>query len=214
MQVFQLTSLNYRSLLLTLSILVLTAYSGQAQATDWELQIDKEGIKILSRWKEQTGDHKVREIKAIFTVTAVPDRMISILKDANKATDWMVGAKSASLLATHSPTSWYAYTEFDLPWPLKNQDLVAHYKLTPGNSKVRQIQINAHPDYRPEYPKIERMQHFEACWKFEPLKDGKTQVTYSAFTYRKPSAPRWISDPVVQNTLWKTMDGFRGIAEK
>lgn len=211
--VFNRTALSYRSLLLTFSVLIVSSFSADGQATDWELQIDKKDIKIFSRWKEQTGDHKVREIKATFTVTASPEKLITILKDADKAADWMVGAKTSALLAVHSPTSWYAYTEFDLPWPLQNQDLVAHYKLDPSNHKVKKINIEAHPDYRPEYDKIERMQHFEACWSFEPIGDGQTRIVYCAFTYRKPSAPRWISDPVVQNSLWKTMNGFREIAE-
>ncbi|PHN05330.1 hypothetical protein CRP01_17595 [Flavilitoribacter nigricans DSM 23189 = NBRC 102662] len=213
MQVLRISYYDYRYLLLSLSVLVLSSLSANGQATNWELQIDKEGIKIFSRWKEKTGDHKVREIKATFTVAAQPEKLIAILKDADKASDWMVGAKTSAMLAVHSPKSWYAYTEFDLPWPLQNQDLVALYKIEPVGSQSTRVNINAHPDYRPEYDKIERMQHFEASWTFELLGEGKTRVSYSAFTYRKPSAPRWISDPVVQNSLWKTMSGFREVAE-
>jgi hypothetical protein len=214
MQVPDLSYYPYRSLLLILSIVVLSTATAGAQATDWELQIDKDGIKIFSRWKEQRGDHKVREIKANFTVAAAPEKLIAILKDADRAADWMVGAKTSAMLTVHNPASWYAYTEFNLPWPLQNQDLVALYKIVPEGSRIQRVKVVACPDYRPEYDKIERMQHFEACWTFESLPDGKTQVSYSAFTYRKPSAPRWISDPVVQKSLWKTMVGFRDLAGK
>lgn len=212
MQVQDLRVHNFQ--LILLSLFLLSTYWADAQPTDWELKIDRDDIQILSRWLEATGDQKVREIKATLIVSAAPQELIGILKDADKASNWMVGAKTSAMLTVHNSRSWYAYTEFNLPWPLQNQDLVALYELEQYQGRTTKIKIQAHPNYRPEYPKIERMQHFEACWTFEALKNGKTKVTYCAFTYRKPSAPRWISDPVVQKSLWKTMSGFRELAEE
>jgi hypothetical protein len=197
-----------------LSFFILLLFTGTtgAQPTEWELKVDKNGIRIFTRWIESDGQ-KAREIKATFKVKATAEQLTKVLKDQEHATDWMVGAKKFNILTNNGPKSWYSYTEFDLPWPLQNQDLVALYKVQKTDVKTTKVEVEAFPDYRPAYSNIERMQHFEACWTFTDLGDGSTEVTYRAFTFRKPSTPRWILDPVVQNTLWKTMDGFRGQAE-
>lgn len=215
MGIIELTFNDYRSASLAFSLFILCSFSSVAQPTPWELKIDKNGIQIFSRWKDGLqGDDKVREIKATFTVSAIPQKLIGILQDPDKATDWMVGAKSFSVLDFHSPKSWYTYTEFALPWPFQNQDLVAHYRVESGEGQTTQVKVEALPSYHPEYPKIERLQHFEACWTFRLLGNGRTEVNYWAFTHKKPSAPRWVAAPIVQNSLWKTMSDFRTLAER
>lgn len=193
-------------------MLVFCTSNVQAQSTDWELQVDKDGIRIFSRWIEENGQ-KAREIKANFTVSAPAEQLPAMLKDEDHVADWMVGAKKFKLLAEQSPSCWYGYTEFDLPWPLQNQDLVALYKIEQTGEATTKVTVEAFPNYWETYPRIERLQHFEASWTFTAGEHGTTSVSYRAFTFRKPTTPRWILDPVVQKTLWKTMAGFRELAE-
>ncbi|MCB0629221.1 MAG: START domain-containing protein [Saprospiraceae bacterium] len=205
-------SSNYYSLWLSFFIALSFSVEAQTQPTDWELKVDKNGIQIFTRWIESNGQ-KAREIKATFKVSAPAEKLTTVLKDQEHATDWMAGAKTFNILTENGPKSWYSYTEFDLPWPLQNQDLVTLYKIEQADTKTTKVKVEAFPNYRPAVSNVERIQHFEACWTFVDLGNGTTEVTYCAFTFRKPSTPRWILDPVVQNTLWKTMSGFREQAE-
>lgn len=208
----QILSYDHYSLWFLTVLLIVLAQSAQTQTTDWELKVDKQGIQIFSRWIEENGQN-AREIKADFTVSAPAGQLPAILKDEDHVTDWMVGAKTFRVITQQSATCWYGYTEFDLPWPLQNQDLVALYKVENVNAQTTRVTVEAFPDYREAYPKIERLQHFEASWTFTAKGNGITEVSYRAFTFRKPTTPRWILDPVVQKTLWKTMAGFREVAE-
>jgi hypothetical protein len=43
----------------------------------------------------------------------------------------------------------------------------------------------------------------------EVLENNKVRVEYSMFTNVKPSFPLWLTDPIIQNNLMKTMNAFR-----
>ncbi|HLF33713.1 MAG TPA: hypothetical protein VI583_05730, partial [Cyclobacteriaceae bacterium] len=104
----------------------------------------------------------------------------------------------------------HSYTEFSVPWPLNNQDLVTRNSLIQDkNSKTVGIRIENTPGKIPVRKHVDRLPYFEGSWEIVPREDGEVIVIYKIFTGQKPWLPRWIVDPIIEYGLWQTLIDMR-----
>jgi hypothetical protein len=177
---------------------------------EWRLKKDNEEIRIYTRWIETGEDRLARQMHAVMKVDASLDACVMALTDEGQVTEWLNRAKEYYHFGETDSRHWYAYTQFKIPWPLSNQDLVTFNTLEQDKytHKVN-VNIEGSPERISGVEGVTRIEHFEGSWHFTPQTDGTIQIDYYIFTKAKPVLPRWIIDPIVEHGLWSTFYEMR-----
>jgi len=178
------------------------------------LKKDK-NITLWYRWILLSDKRTTRELKAEFIVSAIPDQVLSVLRNDKLALQWMQGVKEFNHLNKASENCWFTYLQYEIPWPLSNQDCIIRYNLQiNGKDKGYYISLTGEPGYIPAKQGVTRIPHLRGNWKIVPLGSKQSKVAYTIYSAQKPTFPRWITDPLIQNNLIKTMQAFNEITEK
>ena len=115
-------------------------------------------------------------------------------------------------IISKNKTEWISYIQYDLPWPMENQDCVLQYSASSEENKhiinFRSIDHEIFPTSK----NVTRIEDINGQWIFRPTATG-TVVEYSITTTPSPTLPRWVTDPLVRSNLIDTMDEFRNILE-
>jgi len=174
---------------------------------------NEDDISLYLRWIQINKNTSTRQIKADFVVDCPAPNVVSVLCDEKTYQHWMKATKSCYRLKTIDTNQWYSYFQFTIPWPLNNQDCVLKYQvLDYKESSKTVISLVSDTGYLKPYKGIERISHIEGCWIITQLGGGKTHVEYYVYSVQKPKFPTWMTDPLVQKNLIRTMDGLRNLA--
>jgi hypothetical protein len=182
--------------------------------SEWKLSKEKDGIKIYTRWRPVEKDREARELRGEMVVNVPITNIIQLIKDDEKATEWINRVKVFKNVKIVDDFTWYSYSEMAIPWPMDNQDMVTKNELKVYKNGKVAIVLSGASEQVPVKDGIRRIEHFEGGWKMEPLPKGNVKITYSMYNNSKPVIPRLITDPLVFNSFWSTLDDMRKILIK
>jgi hypothetical protein len=170
------------------------------------------GIELYERWHEIATDRMAREVKVVYSINATIESAASLIESGEKATQWN---KSSSMyrIIPKNENSWIGYIQYDLPWPMDNQDCVLEYSISRLNGNHIIIDFKSiENEFFPTSNNVVRIADIKGKWVFRGITTG-TVVEYSITTMPSPTLPRWLTDPLIRNNLIDTMDEFRNILE-
>lgn len=174
----------------------------------------EDGITLYERWIPHPPEEDVREIKAVFTVTANIAKIKNLLCDAKQGTLWNANAQDYNTISV-SDNSSIIYIRYDMPIAFEDRDCCLLY--TFGKEENGACEINfttAVHDKFPPFTNVTRIKGTRGKWQLLNIGAGQTQITYVITTDKSMNIPRWVSDPIVRNNLFKTMSKFKTILEK
>jgi hypothetical protein len=180
----------------------------------FELLKNENNIRIFSRWLPVTDTRKARQLKAEMTCQGPLGEVVSLICDDGSVTKWLGGARTCSRLKTIDAHHWYTYVRFSVIWPLKDQDCVLAVELTESpdgkSCIIRETSLN---NYLRVIDGVTRIPHLECEWTLRTEGDNSVKVEYTLFSKQVSKFPRWITDPIIQNNLLKSMDVFRSLVK-
>lgn len=184
----------------------------EADTASFVLVKEDNGISLYERWYAVRPNLYAREIKATFTVNAESEAALALIKDESKGRDWNRNTEEYRVL-TGADDVWFSYIQYDLPWPVSNQDCVLKYnRYYSGNG----MQIFFHNTHHPEFPiqkRIQRIPEISGKWIFRETSEGMT-VEYYITTTPSDTLPTWLTDPIIRNNLIQNLLDFKNILEK
>ncbi len=173
-----------------------------------------EYISIYTRWIPVTETRSTRQLKAEFVIDCPAEKVVSVLRDEKSYTKWMKATKTYYRLKTVNENQWYSYVQFSIPWPLNNQDCILKYEVQESADPSKtEITIAGEPGFLQTYEGVERISHMEGSWVITQIGPGKSHVEYLVYSKQAPKFPTWITDPLIQKNLLKTMNAFRDIVK-
>ncbi len=185
--------------------------SGFSDSTDFELIKKRNGISLYERWYRVDANQLAREVKATFNIKALASAAVTLIRDETKGTQWNKNTKVYKVLLRDS-NAWFGYIEYDLPWPVSNQDCVLQYRRFVSADDLRlEFEGTDHPAFPPNQ-KIQRIPRISGKWIFRE-NNGSLDVEYYVTTTPSPVLPTWLTDPIIRNNLLDTLSGFRKILE-
>ncbi|MBS0032037.1 START domain-containing protein [Chitinophaga sp. 22321] len=195
---------------------MLTIRSVFGDTSDFKLVKHDQAISLYERWIPGAGGENVREIKAIFQVKAAVPAIIGLFKDQARGRDWNTNAADYKIAAASDPKHWITYIKYDIPWPMDDQDCCLLYRCQePAATGATEVIFESTADGRfPLHDKTSRITGTRGKWIIEPVNNGQMKVTYMVTTDRSKKIPRWVSDPIIHDNLFKTMTKFRSLLEK
>lgn len=177
------------------------AYSAISQEvlSNWKLDRESEDIRISYRHLLVGDTLETRQMRITFYIEAMPDKLIPMFYDADLLSEWSAGTKECKVLQ-YDTNTWSIYNLFDIPWPFKQKDLITEYRMIRSDSKVN-LYMSGKPKLLPRFEGISRIEKYEGKWEFAPMGQGKTKVELTTISFTKPSMPRFIQDPILQNVF-------------
>ncbi|SHK96607.1 START domain-containing protein [Desulfatibacillum alkenivorans DSM 16219] len=185
----------------------------ETQYGEWELVMDKNGIKAYSRKVEGSG---IFEFRAVAVVDAPIEVVGETLRDVPACADWLPYCQEARLLEMTDRNHFSTYNMFNLPWPLKDRDLAlgtdTEYDLVHGRavSNFRNIVTPACP----ESDDYIRMPSLKGQYVFEFITRERTGIIQ---TYRADLAgaiPDWMANIATKYMMYDTFMNLKALFKK
>lgn len=178
----------------------------------FELVKKADGISLYERWYEIKPNQYAREVKATFTVKAPAHAALALIRNESKGTRWNRHTRSYRIVGGNADV-WFGYIEYDLPWPVSNQDCVLHFQRIRSEDDDLHVEFKGttHPSF-PIQKRIQRIAEISGRWIFNE-NNGVIDVEYYITTTPSPTLPAWLTDPIIRDNLLETLGGFREILE-
>lgn len=187
-------------------LLLLFQTLGVLAQNEWELDMEKEGIRVYTRY--ELGS-EFESFKAITLLDSSLDEIIEVLKDADNYSKWYGFTKNSRLLKQDSNVQ-FNYLETTFPWPYKNRDLVYKMSVTKSNSDSVFIQLEGIPDYIGERSGIVRMQKAGGYISLKAI-GNQIEVTYFFHSEPGDNIPVWLANHSIAEMPYRTLSGLRVI---
>jgi hypothetical protein len=202
--------------------LMLISFSSAANAFDirhqktdtssFVLVREADGILLYERWYSLTADLRAREIKATFKIRATPSAAVALIRDASKGKQWNANTCSYKVLDL-TQSSWTSYIQYDLPWPISNQDCVLQYQEFVTRDTISIFFKGIRHASFPQDNRIHRIHELRGKWVFVKT-DNEYHVEYFITTTPNKTLPGWVTDPIIRNNLVQTLVSFRSLVEE
>ncbi len=180
--------------------------------------VKKEGnITLYERWITGSQREQVRELKAEFSVKCKIEDVVKLLKNETLGTQWNRNASAFKIVDSGNQCDWINYIRYDMPLLFDDQDCCLQYKLPLTDISNNQfLQIPFQSINSPAFPTkkgVKRITGINGEWKLEQL-NNELKIIYIISSDRSTSVPRFISDPIIHQNLFKSMANFQTLLEK
>jgi len=179
------------------------------EESGFKLVKQENNISIFTRWIPVDENRSARQVKVEFTVNAPADKALAVILDDDSFTSWMKGTRDYHRIRTVDSCNWYSYIQFSIPWPLNDQDCIIRYRIRKNSDRYTEIFLEGKPDYMAPVKGVKRISHMQGSWKLLAVSPERTVVEYCIFSNQPSSFPKWITDPIIQNNMIRTMSAFR-----
>src|SRR5690349_14292990 len=93
----------------------------------WELNREKNGIKVFTRDSDSSA---FKSIRVECVLEGSWSKLAAILMDIEGQVNWVYRTERSYVVKNISPTEVIYYTETSLPWPVSNRETIVRLKLT------------------------------------------------------------------------------------
>lgn len=200
-------SLHRMAVLCGLTVLLATA---TAQAEDWQVAKEKEGIKVSL---SEVAGSKYKAYRGVAVMKTTMAKLRSLQEDVVGACAWIHECKSQKLLKHEGDKSW-TYTQFNTPWPVTPRDSVLEVTTEEGADGSLTRKLKGVPTYLPEEKGFVRVAQVDGFWKFTPKGADQIEVVYQVHTEPGGDVPSWLANKFVVDAPFNTLKALKERAEK
>jgi len=189
-------TLNKKQTLLC-SLLSLTAMSGCASdisTESWNLEKEESGITTYSK---DVANHSINEVKGETKIKATVSQLVNLFMDVDKCHLFSENCHSAKILNRKNDNEFDLYKMIKNPAPFSDRDVLLN--ITVEKSSDGTVLIS-YIDIKGDLPQDDcclRLTSDKGFWKFTPLSDSYTQVTWQFHTDPGGSLPAMLLNGVM-----------------
>jgi hypothetical protein len=195
-----------------LGVLLAAASSAVAAEFPWQLKKNEDGIRAEVRKVEGSS---ILEYKGTVVVNADPEAAVRLFEEDRRIPEWFHQCSEARLIQAITPEEKVLYFVIAMPWPVKDRDLVFRRVRSqdPATGAV-EYGTSALPEATPEQPGKVRMPYIKGLWRFTPLGDGRTEITYQQHSEVGGHIPAWLVNKLAVNIPFNSLFRFRELLLK
>jgi hypothetical protein len=181
-----------------------------AQAQDWQVAKNEEGIKVSL---SEVPGSKYKAYRGETVINASVATLRGLQEDVAGACTWVHECKSQKMLKHDGGKVW-TYTQFNTPWPVTPRDSVILVTTEEGADGSLTRKLVGQPRFIPDEEGYVRVAQVDGYWKFVPQAANKTLVTYQVHTEPGGSVPSWLANKFVIDAPFNTLKALKAKAEK
>jgi START domain len=203
--------MKWSCLIITAHLLLFLSSIAIAQ-TDWQLKVDKEGIKVYTKQMENSP---LKAVKTVCTINTSLTILTALLLDINNTPEWVYATKKISLLKQVSLSDLIYYSEIEIPWPVSNRDFIVLLKVTQDQkTKVVSVIGDNKPDYLPAVKNVVRIKRSYSKWLISPLPNGQVKIEYILEVDPGGVIPAWLINMFATKGPYETFKKLREEVKK
>lgn len=173
-----------------LNLLCITTVFSQKS---WDLKKDKNNIQVYTK---SVDSSKIKACKIQTEVVSTLAVIKDIITDGDRLKEWNYRTEDSKLLEKPSPNQYIIWTALDLPWPLKNRDVILMLNVTTISKNTLRIDVMAAPEKLPRKKDYIRIEKFEGFWILEQ-KDSIVKITHQIHGDPSGNLPSWFVNSTI-----------------
>lgn len=196
---------------LQLIVALLVAGNHAVAEDDWVLERDSDGIQVFTQNVEGSSFDAVR---AVMLIEAKLNALVGLVRDASACPEWAELCKESRDHQVISEQELYVYSYNDIPWPVKDRDALTHvlWDQDPETLAVTMTAV-ATSDLLPVTKGAVRIVNAKTRWIFTPTENGNVEVVSEAHIDPNGPTPAWITNLLLVETPFKTLQGMRRLVQ-
>jgi hypothetical protein len=202
-----------------LTFVILSASLGLAEAqvgseSAWQKVTEENGITV---YRQEVPNSPIVAFRGIGLIDAPISKVVSILMDTSRKTEWVSSCKKAKDIKIISDYERTEYNYTGTPFVMKDRDFVFH-ALATLNKEKNQIIVSIKSTTDPSVPPTDdaiRGEVMDSQYILD-IKDGgkKTLLQVDIFADPKGSVPKWIVNMFQRRWPIQTIKGIRDQAAR
>lgn len=195
-------------LMLVLPALAIGASGESEEREDWELHEESGGVRVFTRESSIPGLKTVRA-EAVIPVDD-PYVIVALLDDVEAAVELMDSVSLVEQIASEEPGMKNLHMVLDLPWPLKDRDVVA--VLTPLHDVEGQrliLTLTGKAELIPVDRRYVRVPNFDSSYTLRYGREGGVHVTLESTIDPGGSIPAWMTNYGITDMSLRTLTNMR-----
>lgn len=201
---------------LTITFLLLASTTASASVPtseeNWELDLDKNGIKVYTR---SMDDSRIDAFRAETVLDAPLEAVLAVMSDPRSCLEWVHQCAEAYNLPGGSFNDRYAYSINDMPWPATDRDYILRIETMTGDDPDTIImEMEAVPDRKEKQDDYVRMQEASTVYEFSREDDGKTGMVW--FQHAEPggSLPAWLVNRLATDIPYESLRELNRVVQE
>ena len=191
--------------IMLLFLLILLAGTGFSQY-NWKLEKDKNGIKV---YKSDIPGSDFKAIKVECTLAGNYTKLISVLTNVARFSDWIYNTKSTNLVQQITPLDIIYYSETYLPWPMANRDAVIRIKIkTDSLPRLLTITGSSESARVAIIPGKVRVSHYVSKWRVIMPSANTIRIHYILEVDPGGSIPGWVANMFAEKGPYETFSNL------
>ncbi|MCP1624709.1 START domain-containing protein [Pseudomonas nitroreducens] len=192
-----------------LALLLTVPPLAHAQASDWKLAKDADGVQV---YLSDVPGSRYKSFRGVTLVKADVATLGHLQENLRVSCAWLYSCAQMSLLKYSDAAIW-VYLDTKLPWPAAPRDLVLKVSTeeTPDGGMIRRLQ--ADPDYIPPVKDRIRVPSVSGTWQMVPKGPKLTEVTYEMRGEPGGSVPSWLANQFVVDAPFESLRMLKVVAE-
>ena len=194
----------------SISLVLAGGAPAEERRGDWEKVSDKDGIVVQRRSVE---GYKLKEFLGRGVIDAPIERVLAVIRDANRRAEWMPACADSHLVEENRATrTQLAYHRTKAPWPVSDRDSINRAEMV--------VELDKHRVYLPfeavavaTVPAVKgvvRMPFMRGHWRLTPIRGGRsTEAEYQVFANPGGSLPDWLANLASKTLPRETIAGLR-----
>ena len=156
-------------------------------AAPWQFVKSEDGIVIDKR----PHSEGLVEIRAKMQTPTSYSGFLLLLEDSDNVPNWIDNVSESQVLMQISETENIVYTQFKAPWPARNRDMVTYSQYSVEDGQFV-LSIKDASNYLAKESGYIRIYDVDALWTLQPLTNGNTYITYTAYANAGGILPNWL----------------------
>ena len=175
----------------------------------WELEMEKEGIRVYTQLEENSP---YKQVKVITTINAPMERVIEILLDFNDYDDWMKDVDESYLL-NKADSNYYVYIHEDASWPMQNRYHVSRMSIQKALSKAK-LRFQSVPNFIEKRTDAIQIKQAEGHWELESRTAHQCTLEYVLIQNPGGHVPAWMTNLYAVENPFNTVNTLKHLAEE
>lgn len=206
-------------LLIHLVLLIYSSYAlSQPQLfvsnTKWDVSYDKNGIKVYTK---RINGSPIRAVRAITQVRSDLESASVAISNVDAMESWVPILGHTELLrAPDKEGNSFSYLILDLPWPLRNRDVLYKNKMYYSADKS-EVYMYSNAVYDSAVKKHDkrfvRLPASESLWSLRRIDDDYVEIELIAHADPGGHIPKWFADLVVVDAPKRSLLNLRELLQ-
>lgn len=176
----------------------------------WQLETEKNGIKIYTR---EVKGSRLKQVKAVTSVTASFETVVFVLTDYANYVKWVNNITESRVIQEQSEAVHFVYTFEDAPWPVQNRYNVSKMTLNRNHDNCT-LYFEAVPDFLEKRSDAIEVERYEGWWKVSSQPEGGCTIEYIIDENPGGYIPTWLINYMAVEAPMKTMENLKTTVEQ